>query len=247
MSWPVLDPIQWSLEHANGPVLARASEGLGKLTVNDGERILRLVLRRCSLSLIEIHSGQVVVDHWGPNQADLRPFFKAHGLAQPEIEVVLRDRKNDTISKTTGDSFLFGVLLTSDFPLDLFQKKWERRFLNESDDWQGAPNTNSGFAWEGVEEGCIPWIALKSAWRRSGSGVCLNCDGETILTNFGLRQVGFFNRSPVFVSICGECHRRFRDDSISNVRAWILANLDEAVRPDFELMWGKRVKREGQS
>jgi hypothetical protein len=70
--------------------------------------------------------------------ADLKPFFKTHGLARPEIEVVLRDRKKETVSTLTGDSFLYGVLLASDFDLKLFQSKWERRFVNESDDWQAT-------------------------------------------------------------------------------------------------------------
>ena len=46
--WPVLDPVQWCLEHAHEPILARAAEGLSKLTTNDGDRIIRLVVRRCS-------------------------------------------------------------------------------------------------------------------------------------------------------------------------------------------------------
>jgi hypothetical protein len=31
--WPVADPVQWSIECANEPILARAAEGLAKLTV----------------------------------------------------------------------------------------------------------------------------------------------------------------------------------------------------------------------
>ena len=42
-SWPVADPVRWSLDHAHEPVLERATEGLRKLTPDDGDRIIRLV------------------------------------------------------------------------------------------------------------------------------------------------------------------------------------------------------------
>lgn len=245
--WPVADPVQWSLQNANDPILARATEGLSKLTVNDHQRIIRLVVRRCSLNLIELQSGCVVVDHWGSNRADLRPFFKSHGLARPEIEVVLKDRKNETVTTLTGDSFLYGVPLASDFDLELFLSKWERRFEQDADDWQAAPRTSSGFAWDGLEDGSIPWTAMKSAWRRSAPGVCLNCSGTTFWTNFGLRQVGMFNRSPNIVRVCVPCRRTFVDDSIKDVRAWIVANIDAEVWPTYEIVWGKRLKLEAKS
>ncbi|MCY3005077.1 MAG: hypothetical protein NTV29_03755 [Planctomycetota bacterium] len=238
--WPVADPVQWTIEHAHEPILARAAEGLSKLTTSDGERIIRLVVRRCSLNLLELHPGRVVVDHWGSNRADLKPFFKSHGLARPEIEVLLRDRKKENVTTLTGDSFLYGVPLASDFDLELFQSKWGRRFEQEADDWQAAPGTSSGFAWEGVEDGFIPWAALKSAWRRSGPGVCQNCSGETFLMNFGLRQVGVFNRCEFVEHFCGACRRTFRDEMV-DVKAWMAANLDVNVLPGFEMVWGKRV------
>lgn len=177
---------------------------------------------------------------WGSHQADLKPFFKANGLARPELEVVLRDRKKDTVNRLAGDSFLYGVPITSDFAPELFQSKWERRFEKDADDWSEAPDTSSGFAWNGLPDGCIPWAAIKSAWRRVGPGVCLNCSGETLLVNFGLRQVGMFNRNSFFNSVCLNCRRSFREDSGNTFRAWMLANLDIEVRPDAELVWGKR-------
>lgn len=238
--WPVADPVQWSLEHAHDPILARAAEGLGKLSSSDGDRIVRLVVRRCSLNLIELQPGRVVVDHWGSNRADLRPFFKTHGLARPEIEVVLRDRKKETVTTKSGDSFLYGVPIASDFDLDLFLSKWERRFVNESNDLEAAPRTSSGFAWNGIPDGSIPWAAMKSAWRRGGPGVCLNCEEETVLTNFGLRQVGMFNRSGFVEHVCGTCRRTFRDETVKDVGAWTIANLDEEVRPSDELIWGRK-------
>ena len=244
--WPVADPVQWSLEHADDPILARAAEGLGKLTECDGDRIVRLVVRRCSLNLLEVLPGRVLAHHWGSNRADLKPFFKSHGLARPEIEVVLRDRKKETVTTLTGDSFLYGVPLASDFDLELFQSKWERRFVNESDDLEAAPGTSYLFAWNGLQDGFIPWAALKSAWRRGVGVVCRNCDGETFQTNFGLRQVGVFNRSGFVEHVCGACRRSFRDETV-DVKAWMAANLDAEVWPEAEMVWGKRVKLETQS
>ena len=244
-SWPVPNPVQWSLQNSHEPILARAAEGLWKLSVGDGERIIRLVVRRCSLNLIELQPGSVVVDHWGSNRADIRPFFKSHGLARQEVQVVLRDRKNETVTTLTGDSFLYGVPLASDFYLELFQSKWARRFSNEPDDCTAVLGTSSGFAWNGLQDGFIPWAAMKSAWR-SGSGVCQNCSVETFLVNFGLRQVGIFNRCGFVEHVCGACRRSFKDETV-DVKAWMVANLDEEVWPGFEMVWGKRVKLETQS
>lgn len=92
-SWPVADPVKWSLDNAQEPILERAAAGLAKLSGSDGDRIIRLVVPRCRLNLFEVHPGQVVVHHWTSHRADLRAFFKTHGLARPEVEVVLRERK----------------------------------------------------------------------------------------------------------------------------------------------------------
>ena len=242
-SWPVADPVSWSLEHARQPVLERAAEGLRKLTPSDGDRIVRLVVRRCRLNLIELRPENVAVQHWGTQGlADLRPFFKSHWLARQEIGVVLRDRKKETFITQHGDDFLFGDRIAADFPLKLFQSKWGRRFEREADDCSAAPGTSSGFAWDGLEENRILWAALKSAWRRATPGTCLNCDGPTILTNFGLRPVSMFNRSPNFVSVCGACRRSFRDEGVKDVTIWLTTNLDAEVRPDAEMVWGRRAK-----
>lgn len=240
--WPVADPVLWSLGNAHEPILERAAQGLAKLSVGDGDRIIRLVLRRCSLNLLEVLSESVVVHNWGSHRADLKPFFKSHWLARPEVEVVLRDRKKETVTTQSGDSFLYGVPLVSDFDLDLFLSKWERRFEQEADDWQAAPGTSSGFAWDGLEDGLIPWKALKSAWRGKAPGDCLNCEGETLLVSFGLRQVGTFNRSSFFDSVCGTCRRSLRDESEKDVRVWMQARLDDDVQPGFEMVWGRKVK-----
>jgi len=245
-SWPVADPVRWSLDNAREPVLERARERLLKLTPDDGERIIRLVVRRCHLNLLELQPGTVEVHHWGPQKlADLRPFFKSHELARSEVEVVVRDRKGEKSVTKTGDDFLFGDRLTSDFPLEHYLSKWQRRFDLEPDDWTAAPGTLSGFAWEGIESDCIPWSALKSAWRRTSPMLCPNCDEPTLLTNFGFRSM--FNHLPNFVHACGHCRRTLMDESIKGVAGWMAVNLDAEVWPGFEMRWGFRVKREARA
>jgi hypothetical protein len=245
-SWPVADPVRWSLDHAHEPVLERATEGLRGLAANDGDRIIRLIVRRCRMNLLELHPEQVVVHHWGQHRADLRPFFKQHRLARPEIEVVLRERKKEVVTTQTGDDFLFGDRLAADFPLALYQSKWQGRLVNQPDDWTPAPGTRSGYAWGGIEDN-IPWIALKAAWRQAAPVICLNCDQPTILTNFGYPWTGLLNRSARFVHVCGACRRAFRDESVKDVPGWMAANLDAEARPDAEMVWGRRVKREGRA
>lgn len=242
-SWPVADPVGWSLENARQPVLERATEGLLMLTPEDDDRIIRLVTRRCRLNLLELQSGRVVVHHWGQQGlADLRPFFKTHRLARREVKVVVMDRKKEVATKQTGDDFLFGDRVALGFPLNLHQRKWQRRFEQESNDWTAAPGTWSGYAWEGVESNLIPWAALKSAWRRASSMICLNCDQPTILANFGFHWTGMFNRSPRIMYACTTCGRSFQDDSVKGVDGWIMANLDAEVQPGFVMMWDNRVK-----
>lgn len=242
-SWPVADPVRWSFYHAHEPVLERATEGLLKLTPDDGDRIIRLVVRRCRLNLLELSPERVVVHYWTQHGlADLRPFFKQHGLAHPHVEVALRDRKKGTVTTQPGDDFLFGDRLTADFPLDLYLSKWVSRFTLQPDDWTPAPGTRSGYAWGGIEDN-IPWIALKAAWRQAAPVICPNCDQPTILTNFGYPWTGLFNRSARFVHVCGACRRAFRDDSVKDVAGWMASNLDAKARPDAEMVWGRRVAR----
>ena len=245
-SWPIANPAQWCLDHKHDPILERACDGLCNLSMNDSDRIIRLVVRRCGLNLIQVQPNQVTVHHWSQQIADLRPFFKDHQLTSPDVQVTLLDRKKETIANKTGDDFLYGQPIAKEFPIELFQSKWSNRFQQESDDRLAAPMTNSGFAWDGLEAGQIPWVALKSAWQRSQSMSCLNCDGETILVNFGFRQVGVFNRSPNFVSICPQCRRSFVDESITGVAGWMAANLKTDFCSVGELVWGKRVKFESQ-
>lgn len=96
-SWPVNDPVAWSLENAQQPILERGRERLVTLDAADSQPVIRLVTRRCRLNLIEIQSGRVVVHHWGQQgQDDLRPFFKTHSLTGKVVRVTLIDRKRET-------------------------------------------------------------------------------------------------------------------------------------------------------
>ena len=113
--------------------------------------------------------------------------------------------------------------------------------MKETDDHQAAPLTNSRLSWNGLADSQIPWVRLKSSWKRSKSVSCLNCDKASILVNFGLKQVGLFNRSPNFVSIHPKCRRSFVDESIKDVAGWMAANLDADFWVGCELVWGKRV------
>ncbi len=48
-----------------------------------------------------------------------------------------------------------------------------------------------------------------------------------------------FKRRLMFISICPECRRLFEDRSIKDVEKWIVANLDEEVWPDYEMVWDR--------
>ncbi len=242
-SWPITNPAQWCLDHKHETILERAFDGLCKLTEEDSDRIIRLAVRRCGLNLVETQPNQITVHYWSQQIADLRPFFKDHRLTSPDVHVTLLERKKEANTHKTGDDFLYGLPIAHDFPIELFVSKWTNPFQRDADDHQAAPMTNSGYYWAGLEAGQIPWAALKSAWQRSQPTSCLNCSGETILVNFGFRQVGVFNRLPNFVCVCPQCQRSFVDESIKDVAGWMAANLETDFCSSSELVWGKRVER----
>ena len=242
-SWAVDDPVAWSLANAQQPILERGRKRLVTLDAADPQRVIRLVTRRCKLNLIEVFPGRAVVHYWGQDgQGDLRPLFKQHCLARKEVEVVLIDRKRERSTQQHGDEFLYGTALAATFPLDLYLGKWRRRDIEEADDGQAAPQTWSGFGWEGIEPNRIPWSALKSAWRRTTTPLCPNCDQPTVLSNFGFPWVGMFNRYPRILYVCRECLRLFKDDSVTDVWQWMGANLDAKVRPDYDMIWDRPKK-----
>ncbi len=103
-AWSVSDPIQWCLENKNNPILKRASEGLANLSMDDGERIIRLVTRRCRVNLIEVQPHVLTVHYWS-DRADLKPFFKSNGLAKPHVSVLVRNRKKEVATKRLATIF----------------------------------------------------------------------------------------------------------------------------------------------
>jgi hypothetical protein len=242
-SWPAADPVTWALANARQPILERASAGLLKLTPADDQRIVRLVTRRCKLNLLEIGPGRVVVHFWGSQgRADLRPFFKAHGLARKGVQVALIDRKRELTTLQAGDAFLYGERLAEEFPVRVYLEKWRRRTTEEPDDWTPAPCSGSNYCWEGVEQRRIPWRVLKSAWRHENASLCQNCDRPTHLTAFGYFACGFYIRAPRVVRICPACGSRFEDHSPWDGPEWMLAHLDEPLLPSADPMFGHPVK-----
>lgn len=152
------------------------------------------------------------------------------------MKVTLIDRKNEATTHKTGVDFLYGQPIAHGFPIELFLNKWNNRFQKESDDHQAAPLIKYGLAWDGLEDDRIPWEALKSAWQRSQPTLCVNCDQPTILVNFGLKQIGWFNRSPNFISVCPKCQRSFVDDSIQGYCVWMKKHLDKNVYPKYDMI-----------
>jgi hypothetical protein len=245
-SWfAVGDPVSWSLENAREPILERATKGLLQCSPWDRTRILRLVTRRCRLNVAEVEASKVVVHYWGRcGQADLRPFFNRNALTCPEVEVVTIDRKRETSSTQPGDFFLYGERLPAEWPLNLFWRKWERRDLEELDDWTPAPNTFSGFTWQGIEPNRIPWAALKSAWRQAIPMQCPNCDQPSLLVNFGQVQCGLSGFVHRFRYACRICERDFGDDRYYDVEFWMKSNLDVEFWPNFVMIMGQPKKWE---
>lgn len=239
-AWPVQDPVRWVLEKCAAADSRRAAAGLRTLTPAEGERIIRLVTRRCGLNLIVSTPRRVAIHHWGRcGLADLRPFFKTHGLARRRVQVVVRDRKRETSAVRTGEDYLYGRRLGDEWPGDLFWDKWRCRFEKQPDDGSAAPGAWSGYAWRGVEPNRIPWAALKSAWRNTSPSRCANCERPTLLVNFGDPWTGRFSRRPQFLHACRRCRRYFEDESIRSAPAWMIATLDAEHRPDFKMVWDR--------
>jgi hypothetical protein len=144
-SWSVDDPVTWCLKNARQPLLARARERL--LTLNaqsDPQRILNVVVRRCDLNLLEVvFPTRVIVTYW-TRLVDLRPFFKAHGLARPEVRVALVKRRDGFITLQTGEDFRYGV--RGHIPWEAYETKWDHRFKEEPDDRTAAPGTVSTYS-----------------------------------------------------------------------------------------------------
>lgn len=233
-SWPVADPCAWALaNHATLPILERARERLGTLTPDDGERALKVVLRRCPLNMVEVENNAVTVHQWTKtSRVDLRWFFKSQKLARHEVSVTVRLRKKEQAVFRRGNDFLYWDD-AGNLPLDLFAAKRASRFIREPDDNDPAPGTRSGHGWEGVPGEQIPWRALKDAWRAVPEVICPNCDTPAIMTNFGHRQVSFFNCAGALVHACPTCRRQ--DNGPKGSNSWdsraFIENLEPANRP----------------
>jgi hypothetical protein len=242
-SWAVDDPVAWSLGNARQPILERARDRLVTLDAADPQRVIRVVVRRCGLNLLETWPAAIVVHHWGPQgQGDLRPWFKRHGLARKCVRVALIDRKRETTTVQTGAAFLYGERLAEEYPLHKYLEKWRRRRAKDADDWTPAPSSGSNYCWEGVERGCIPWLVLKALWRNENAPLCTNCDRPTILTVFGYFACGFYKRGPKLIRVCPLCRSRFEDHSPWDGPQRMLANLDGSLLPSADLMIGHPVR-----
>jgi hypothetical protein len=242
-SWPVDDPVAWALENAGKPLLERARARLVTLDAADPQRVIRLVVRRCSLNLLEVRPGRVVVHYWGQaGRADLRPFFKRHRLARRAVAVRWIDRKRERSAVLRGDEFLYGAPLGWFFPVGLYRAKWRRRGIAEAGDRHAAPCSDSNYCWDGVPPRCIPWGVLKSAWRHEEAPPCRNCDGPTLVKSFGYFVCGFYKRGPVGTRVCLRCRRGFEDNGPWDGPGWLRANLEEALLPSWDLMFGRPVR-----
>ncbi len=230
-TWEVSDPVRWALDHRDEAILAPARDRLLTLTTADGDRILRLVVRRCRLTLVELRGERVLVHFWGPeSQADLRPFFKLHGLARPGVEVVMLWRKREWVWSKRGDDFLFGEPHAG-FPWEAYRQEWDRRH-EQDEDWSPAPEALTNFGWPGVEPPLIPWAVLKWLWVHERTQPCPNCDTPTLTVRLWHRRrpwVGGLN--SYLTRGCFECRRLFKQDYPGDVLEWVLGNLDRRLWP----------------
>jgi hypothetical protein len=235
-SWPVDDPAAWLLEHARDPLLGRARDRLTTLDPGDGDRIVRLVTRRCGLALIDLASADsVVVQHWGQPAPDLRPFIKLHGLARPQVQVALVNRKNESVTLQPGSAFLYGEPVEGRFPWHRFESKWQLRLVQEDDDWAVAPSTWNTLSWERAGgERMIPWVALKSVWRRDQAPPCPNCDVPLVALRFLWVLPITFSGILEVTRGCFGCRREFRQDVDGDFWAWLARHLASDLLPTHQ-------------
>lgn len=240
-AWAVEDPAAWALaRRADMPELERARERLATLAPGDDVKILRVVLRRCPLSLVEVNGATVTIQHWTrPGKVDLRPFFKANALAHPDVAVTIVYRKREITEHRAGKEFLYGSPMPPDFPADAFARKRLNCRVVEADDNAPVPFTASGFGWEGVPGDSIPWRALKSAWRNAPQTACPNCDQPALIRNFGYRQVSFFGFAGALVHACFRCGTEEKSIAGCHI-SWLERHLEVAHRPVDRVVFGAR-------
>lgn len=233
LCWPVEEHATWALTNLDKPILRRAQEGLMRLSRSEADRVRRLITRRCRLKLITVRRGSVEVQYWNKQGlGDLRPFFKLHQLHDENVEVILIDRKRESSELKRGDDFKYGERLQRDFPFDLYWTKWRRSADQDRDDWFSAPFSETSFGWKQTGPGSIPWIVLKSIWRRSTTMECLNCDRPTLVTRIDSQSFGMcYNMRRYLYHACNKCRRTFE---VPIQRRWIVENIDQSLWPDFE-------------
>jgi hypothetical protein len=158
----------------------------------------------------------------GRRRADLRPFFKAHGLARPGVEVVLLRRKDEFVSLYRGDDFLFGEL-SPGFAWGAYQEKWDRRNEQESDDWTPAPAGLTNFSWAGMPAPFIPWNVLKWVWLLEQGPACPNCETPQVMLRFWWRRrVWVGGLDSTLTRGCFACRRVFIEGFAGNLLEWIV-------------------------
>jgi hypothetical protein len=233
-SFRVDEPVAWCLEHARHPLLEPARRRLLLSDCRtDPDRVLNVVLRRCGLNLATVLPGRVVVHHW-TQLVDLRPFFKEHALARPEVQVALVRRKNGLVTLLPADDFLSGTRFAPAFPFDAYRERWDRRHECQSDDHAPAPWSWSSYSWEGVEAGRIPWAALKSAWRREPAPDCPNCGGTLAVWRFDWRRASWLSSTRTEVlRCCFPCRRSFEESLHGDPWPWLARTLGPEVLPSW--------------
>jgi len=239
--WPVDDVGGWIATHLGDPLLERAHAGLVKS--DDPDHWLTLVLRRCGLQYLEIDlpaggddppghepaRAGVSVHHWSTKHGDLRPLFKALGLAHDGIDVTLVNHKSDAVRHARGGDFLYGEASGEGPDPAVLAVRWARRHEPPGPpDWSPATTRNWFIAWPEFKGPGIPWVALEDAWRTVESPACPNCDRPTILTGFGIRPHGWFSGRRLCEFTCLECGRR-QEEKIDDLNAWFRAHL----HPDY--------------
>ena len=202
----VPNPTAWCIANAHTPLLSRARERL-ELSDSDTEqdRVLRVVLRRCGLLLLEQRgSSFLAIQYWKDRSSvidSLRPYFREHGLATPEVIVALINRKREQTDVVAGDRFLYGDPVNDAFPWEEFRQKWESRHQLEADDDQQSAGV---FCVKFAGPYPVSWSTLKECWsQEEGIPHCQNCDEPLVVA--GRRGHGRAWR------VCLNCQRSFED------------------------------------
>lgn len=249
-SWLTDDPHRWLLARRDETLLAPARERLHD-SADDNERCVRVVLRRCGLTLLQtVSDARVVVRHWGQPAPDLRAWARAHGWNRPGVPVAFEDLKSGatTLHADGQDVLMDGRRVGPAFPWSEYLTRYERRHIQDGDDEDAAPASSANFGWPGVADGRMTWRVLKAIWNAEGV-LCSNCDAVMILTAFSWTKGPLSFRSARIVRHCPGCRRGFESEE-SEPLAWVASVLPPDRRPtrvrqwrEFEIDWDRLVVR----